>query len=406
MAWECLMDFQQYCKNMLFSQMGWVPLMGERSSYTMTYMQAKPKFFKAALYHFQVEVELEMSQAYLQLQLDDKSAELVTINTHKGLFKYNRLPFGVASAPAIFQRCMESLFQGCKGVSVYLDDILVTGPTIDSHLANLDKVLSILATAGLKLNKAKCAFMLPRVEYLGHIIDEQGLHPTKEKVKAIQEAPQPHNVAELRSFFGIINYYGKFLPNLSAKLTPLYQLLKKNVKWQWNKQHATAFATAKNALQDDTLLVHYDSTRPLVLACDASPYGLGAVLSHVMDNGQERPVAYASRTLTAAEKNYSQLEKEALGVVFAVQKFHNYLYGRHFIIESDHRPLSYLFGNSKAISPTASSRIIRWTLTLSAYTFTIRYKTLNTCDLRKVQQNLSEADSKVGQATLRGAMVP
>ena len=130
-------------------------------------------------------------------------------------------------------------------------------------------------------------------------------------------------------------------------LSPLYHLLKQGVKWQWNKQHTTAFAKAKRALQDDSLLVHYNSTRQLVLACDASPYGLGAVLSHIMDDGQERPVAYASRTLTPAEKNYSQLEKEALGVVFAVQKFHKYLYGRHFIIESDHRPLSFIFSNSK-----------------------------------------------------------
>jgi len=127
---------------------------------------------------------------------------------------------------------MESLLQGYEGVSVYLDDILVTGATIESHLANLDKILGILATSGLRLHKAKCAFMLPRVKYLGHTIDEHGLHPTKEKVKAIQEAPQPHNVAELRSFLGIINYYAKFLPNLSTKLTPLYQLLKKKVKWQ------------------------------------------------------------------------------------------------------------------------------------------------------------------------------
>ena len=239
---------------------------------------------------------------------------------------------------------------------------------------NLDKVLGILATSGLKLNKEKCAFMLPRVEYLGHVIDESGLHPTKEKVKAIQETPQPHNVTELRSFLGIINYYSKFLPNLSVTLSPLYHLLKKGVKWQWNEQHTTAFAKAKSALQDDSLLVHYDSTRPLVVACDALPYGLGAVLTHIMDDGQERPVAYASRTLTSAEKNYSQLEKEALGVVFAVQKFHKYLYGRHFVIESDHRPLSFIFSNSKAISPTASARIIRWTLTLSAYSFTIRHK--------------------------------
>ena len=247
--------------------------------------------------------KLDMSQAYLQLPLDEQSRELVTINTHRGLFQYTRLPFGVSAAPGVFQRCMENLFQGCKGVSIYLDDILVTGSTIDNHLQNLNRVLSILATAGLKLNKAKCAFLMPQVEYLGHIIDQHGLHPTKEKVKAIREASQPHNVNELKSFLGIINYYGKFMPNLSTKLAPLYNLLQKEAKWQWGTKQIKAFQDAKNALQDNTLLVHYDSSKQLVLACDASPHGLGAVLSHIMEDGEERPVAYASRTLMAAEKN-------------------------------------------------------------------------------------------------------
>ena len=148
-----------------------------------------------------------MSQAYLQLQLDKESRELVTINTHKGLFQNTRLPLGVSAAPGVFQHCMDSLFQGCKGVLVYLDDILVTGSTIDDHLQNLDKVLNILATAGLTLNRTKCAFLIPQVEYLGHIIDQNGFHPTKEKVKAIREAPKLCNVNELRSFLGIINYY-------------------------------------------------------------------------------------------------------------------------------------------------------------------------------------------------------
>ena len=131
---------------------------------------------------------------------------------------------------------------------------------------------------------------------------------------------------------------------------------------------------AKDALQDDALLIHYDSSKQLVLACNASPYGLGAVLSHIMEDSLEKPIAYASRTLTAAEKNYSQLEKEALAVVYAVGKFHNYLYGRQFVIESDHQPLSYILSDSKAISPTASSRNKRWALTLSAYSYTIKHK--------------------------------
>ena len=181
----------------------------------------------------------------------------------------------------------------------------MAGSIVKEHLENLDKVLGIMATAGLTLNLTKCKFMLPSVEYLGHVIDQHGLHPTKEKVKAIREASEPQNVSELRSFLGISNYYAKFLPNLSTKLAPLYALLQKESKWTWDHKQVKAFQAAKNALQGDALLVHYDNSKQLVLACDASQYGLGGVLSHIMDDGQERPIAYTSRTLTAAEKNYS-----------------------------------------------------------------------------------------------------
>lgn len=172
---------------------------------------------------------------------------------------------------------------------------------------------------------------------------------------------------------GIVIYYGKFLPNLSTQLAPLHTLLQKKSQWCWGSAQERAFQAAKDALQSDALLVHYDHTKPLVLACDASPYGLGAVLAHIMDDGTERPVAYASRTLSPAEKNYSHLEKEGLAIVYGVKKFHNYLYGREFVIESDHQPLSHLFGK-KGIPPLASSRIQRWALTLSAYRYSIRYK--------------------------------
>jgi hypothetical protein len=328
--------------------------------------------------------KLDMSQAYLQLPLEDESAELVTVNTHKGLFRYNRLPFGVASALCIFQRYMESLLQGIDGVLVYIDDILVMGSTVDEHICTLDKVFERIVSAGLTLNKSKCYFLRPRIEYLGHnIIDEEGLRPTEEKVKAIKEAPKPKNVAELRSFLGITNYYGRFLQNMSAQLAPLYRLLHKDLQWNWTDKENEAFEAAKKALQTDSLLVHCDSSKPLLLACDASQYGLGAVLSHIFENSEERPIAFMSRTLTPAEKNYSQLEKEGLAIIFGVKKFHNYLFGRHFTIESDHKPLSYLFHESRGISPMASSRIQRWALTLSAYHYSIRYKpgtTLNNAD--------------------------
>ena len=147
----------------------------------------------------------------------------------------------------------------------------------------------------------------------------------------MKEAPTPKNVSELRSFLDIIKYYSCFLPNLSTRLAPLYKLLHKDEKSQWNEEQDEAFKAAKEALQSDSLFVHFDSAKPLILTCDASQYGLGAVLSHSFEDGTERPIAYVSRTLTSAEKIYSQLEESA--IIFGVRKFHNYIYGRQFTIE-------------------------------------------------------------------------
>ena len=242
--------------------------------------------------------KLDLSHAYPQLVLDEESRKFTTISTHKGLFHYKRLPFGFASAPAIFQQTMDSLLQGILHTCVYLDDILITGTTPDEHLHNLDLVLNQLQSAGLRLKSKNCSFMLPSVEYLGHVIDSVGLHPTQAKVKAIKEAPNPQIVAELCSFLGLINYYGKFLPNLSATLAPLYKLLKQSTHWWWKELQITAFQKAKDVLQSSSLLVHYDSTKPLRPACDASPFGIGAVISHRFEDGSEQPIGFASRTLS------------------------------------------------------------------------------------------------------------
>lgn len=315
--------------------------------------------------------KLDLSQAYLQLPMEEASKEFLTINTHKGLFQFNRLPFGVSTAPAIFQRAMDSLLQGLKGVSVYIDDILVTGSSIEDHLHDLEVVLGKLNEAGLKLKRSKCVFLAESVQYLGYIIDQQGLRPMEEKVQAIKEAPSPGNITELRAFLGILNYYSKFLPNLATVLAPLYKLLHKDTKWFWGEEQRQAFQEAKEMLQSDALLVHYSSEKKLLLACDASPYGIGAVHSHIDDNNVERP---ASRSLTKAEKAYSQLDKEALAIVFGVKKFHSYLVGRSFVIQSDHQPLYHLFHQNKPIPPMASARLQRWALTLSAYQYQIHYK--------------------------------
>lgn len=318
--------------------------------------------------------KLDLSHAYLQLQLEESARDYLVINTHKGLFEYTRMPFGVASAPCIFQRTMDNLLQGIDHVAVYIDDILVTGRTEEEHLRTLDEILTRLEKAGMRLKKEKCTFMAPQVTYLGHTISKDGLQPTEEKVRAITNAPRPINVSELKAFLGLINYYGKFLKNLSTVLAPLYSLLQKNIPWQWKKDQEAAFREAKSLLKSPKLLAHYDPQKELILTCDASPVGLGAVLAHKMEDGTERPIGYASRSLTPTERKYAHIDKEALAIVYGVKRYHQYLYGRKFTIFSDHKPLMYIFGEHRAISPTASARVQRWALTLSGYQYSIRYR--------------------------------
>ena len=170
---------------------------------------------------------------------------LTTISTHKGLFQYTRLPFGISSAPAIFQRTMDSLLKGLKHVTAYIDDIVVTGSDDEEHIRNLDEVLFHLEQVGVRLNK--CQFMVPEVEYLGHLIDTKGLRPTPSKFKAVFDTPTPRNFSDLRSFLGLINCYAKFIPNLSSNLSPLYSLLQSSKPWDWGQAEKNCFNHAKFA---------------------------------------------------------------------------------------------------------------------------------------------------------------
>ena len=267
---------------------------------------------------------------------------------------------------------MENLLQGLKYVAVYLDDILITGRSRAEHLKTLEEVLNRLEKAGIRLKKSKCKFLMTEIEYLGHRITKEGLKPTQLKVRAIPQAPRPKNVPELKAFLGLV---AKFLPNLSTTLAPLHKLLTKGARYQWSQNQQSAFDIVKSQLASSKVLVHYDGDIDLVLSCDALPYGVGAVLSHRFGVEAERPIAYASRTMAPAEKRYSHLNKEALAIIFGLKKFYQYLYGRKFIICMDHKPLLYLFDPTRAIPQLASSRLQRWALTLSAYTYySIEYK--------------------------------
>ena len=174
---------------------------------------------------------------------------------------------------------------------VYINDILVTGKSDEEHLETLEKVLVRLEESGLKLKKSKCSLMVPSMTYLGHKIDMDGIHPLTEKVRAVQEAPEPKSVTELKAYLGLLSYYGKFIPNLAHTIAPLYHLLGTSTPWQWTFQEQNAFVAFKELLAAPRVLTHYDPQLPLVLACDASSYGLGAVLAHCYPDGAEKPIA-------------------------------------------------------------------------------------------------------------------
>ena len=285
----------------------------------------------ASLSNCKVFCVLDLTGAYQQLKVSDASREYLTINTFKGLFRYKTLCFGVSSAPAIFQSVMDQILNGIEKVAVYLDDIIIGGNTIDETKDKLKRVLEKLNTYNVRINVKKCKFYEEDVNYLGHTLTADGVKPSPEKVKAIQEAPMPTNLTKLQAYLGLLNYYSRFIPNLSSELRELYKLMRKGEKFEWSNKCQVSFENSKKLLKKHSLLELYDPEKPIVVAADASPYGVGAILSHVID-GQEKPVLYTSATLSPAEKNYSQLHREALAIMMAVKRFHKYIYGKTICI--------------------------------------------------------------------------
>jgi transposase InsO family protein len=268
---------------------------------------------------------------------------------------------------------MEDVIRGIPNTVVFLDDICVSGVSKDDHIKNLREVFRRLQAVGLRIKLAKCDFFKPRVCYLGHVIDKDGLHPDERKIKALLDAPHPRDLQQLRAFLGLVNYYGRFVNNLTTILKPMHNLLKKNIVWNWNSECNEAFEKIKKILTGKNVLAHYNPNLPLVLSVDSSAYGVGGVLAHRYSDGSERPICCVSRTLSDAEKSYSQLDKEALAIFYGVTKNHQYLFGRKFIIRTDHKPLSYIFGDKVGIPQTAASRLQRYAARLAAYDFTVEW---------------------------------
>lgn len=317
--------------------------------------------------------KLDLTGAYLQVKVSDRSREILTINTHKGLYQYTRLVYGLKTAPQIFSKIICEILKGLEKVQVYFDDILIGGRDLSECKINLTKVLDKLLAYNVKINFNKCKFFETEINYLGYTINKNGISPSKLKIKAVMEAPAPTNKTQLRSYLGMINYYNHCVPNLSSELHLLYDLTKSNTKWIWTKQHHDSFTKSKELITKIGILTHYDHTKPIVISCDASPYGVGGVLSHII-NGKEHPVMFVSGTLKPSEKNYSQLHREALAIIYSVRKFHKYIYGLEFTIESDHQPLREIFSTNKQLPSVASNRLHRWAIFLASYNYNIKYK--------------------------------
>ena len=338
-----------------------------------TYPLPSPEDIFAKLNGGKIFSKIDLSDAYLQLKVTDSCAKVLTINTHKGLFKLNRLPFGLKVAPAIFQQIMDTMLAGLEFAIAYLDDILIKSANQDEHKNHIRAVFQRINEYGFKASPEKCEFFMQEIQYLGQIINKEGRKPDPRRTDAIKNMPAPDNVAKLQSFLGLAQYYGIYIPKMYELRAPLNELLKKNVKWVWTEDCEKAFKKIKNYLLSDLALAHYDPERPLILATDASNYGIGAVILHRYEDGSTKPIAHASRTLLPAEKHYSQIEKEALSIIFGIKKYHRFLHGRPFILQTDHKPLVTIFGSKKGIPTHTANRLQRWGVTLLNYQFKMEY---------------------------------
>ena len=314
--------------------------------------------------------KLDLKWGFHQIELDPESRYLTTFVTHKGLFRYKRLLFGVNCAPEHYQHILQQVLQHCEGTRVLYDDIIVFGANIEEHDTRLEKVLKTLCDRNLTLNPSKCKFGMKKLVFMGHVLSKNGIEPTDDKVRAINGAKRPQNVNEVRSFLGLVNYCGRFINNLSTVEEPLRRLTRKSVRWHWGKEQEHSFKELKRRLVSAESMAYFNPALQTQVIVDASPVGLGAILVQKQDNGCFKPVIYASRSLTDVERRYSQTEKEALAVVWACERFRFYVLGIHFELISDHKPLEVIY-SPKSKPPL---RIERWALRLQPFNFTVIYK--------------------------------
>ena len=336
--------------------------------------------------------KLDANSGFWQIELAPESAKLTTFISPFGRFCFNRLPFGITSAPEHFQKRMSSILAGLDGVVCLIDDILVFGRSQSEHDNRLQYTLERIQNSGVTLNYEKCVFSQNSVKFLGQIVDQNGIKPDPEKVNAIACMAEPTNVSEIRRFLGMVNQHSKFSPKLAELTKPLRDLLSKKNQWMWGQKQKDAFDQVKKELSKSPVFALYSPSLDTMISADASSYGLGAVL--LQKHSEEwKPVAFVSRTLTETEQRYAQIEKEALAVTWACERFEDYLLGIPFLIETDHKPLVPLLGNKSL--DDLPPRILCFRLRLMRYTYVIMHSpgrslfTANTLSRAPVSQPLT-----------------
>lgn len=311
--------------------------------------------------------KLDAKSGFWMIQLDDESADLCTFGTPFGRYQYLRLPYGINSASEIFHAKVRQLLEDLEGVDSFIDDVIIWASSKEEHDRRLACLLDRARSVGIKFNRDKCEFCVTQVTYLGHTFNAEGMKIDQTKLRAITEMPSPSDRQALERFLGMTNYVSKFIPNYAEKVSALRNLLKKDSSWWWDECEERVVSVLKSALCSAPVLALYDPREPALLSVDASARALGAVL---LQGG--RPVEFASLTLTDTQQRYAQIEKEMLAIVFALERFHQYVFGKNDItVETDHKPLEALFKKSLDSVP---ARLQRMMLRVQRYDFKVIYK--------------------------------
>lgn len=339
----------------------------ERDSYPLPYITNILDKLKDAIYIS----TLDIKSAYWQVPVDVESRPYTAFTVPgRGLYQFCRMPFGLHNAPATWQRLIDTVLgpELEPNVFVYLDDVVIVTQTFERHIEILEEVFRRLRDANLTVSTKKCRFCLPQMEYLGYVVDRNGLRMNPEKVRAMLDLPVPKNAREVRRVIGMFSWYRRFIPNFSTIVSPITALVRKNRKFCWSDECDSAFKEIKEHLVSDPILSCPDYSRTFEIHTDASGFGIGAVLCQPHDDG-EKVVAFLSRSLTKQERNYSTTERECLAVLWAIEKLRPYVEGIRFTVVTDHASLVWL---QTLKDPTG--RLARWAVRLQQYDFEIKHR--------------------------------